>query len=138
MRAVPETEPPFFLYYPLPEGEVAGRSPVGEGEAGLSERIPRSPPSQLRRDQAKRRIDVFNDQPRRQPQRPDTVLSHPSITGSVPHHLLFPLVNASIYLDRQLGGVAIEVEDVGAKRVLPSEVEALESLGSDRPPEGSL
>jgi hypothetical protein len=39
-------------------------------------------------------------------------------------------VNAAVHLDRQLCGMAVEVEDVGTERVLSPEVQTIKSIGA--------
>jgi hypothetical protein len=43
-----------------------------------------------------------------------------------------------VHLDRKLRAVAVEVEDVGADRMLPAEVQAVELAASDRAPKQAL
>ena len=117
---------------------MARRSRVGEGVASLSERIARSPPTQIRGDQSKRRVDVHQHQAGRKPKRPDTLMRHPSIAGGVLPSPLLKVVVTAIDLDGQPDAVAVEIEDVGTERVLPPETQTLESVRPENPPEGDL
>ena len=107
---------------PLPEGEVARRSRVGEGGTGLSEQIARPPPPQFGADQFECCINVFKHETGWQPERPDTTLRHPLIARGITGHLIVVPMNPAIDLDSQFGAVAVEIENVGSEGVLSSEM----------------
>jgi hypothetical protein len=81
-------------------------------------------------DQRQCSIDVVFHQMDRQPQRSDISLGEPHIAARILFATAGNSVNAAVHLDRQLCGMAVEVEDVGTERVLSPEVQTIKSIGA--------
>ena len=64
------------------------------------------------------RIRIAQDVGRKYAQHFDALASQPSRTRLIPLRTITGLMRKAINLDRQLGGGAVEIEDVGADRML--------------------
>lgn len=112
---------------------------MGSTAAGRSQAALSAPPRpDLPQDRLKRSIHIFQDQPRGQAQRPDAPLKQPGVSGRVTFRAAFLVVHRTVDLDRQAGGVTVEVEDIVADGVLATEVEAFEAMRPKRLPQEAL
>ena len=76
-------------------------------------------------DGALRVINISEYQRRRQPQRPDAVRQEPRVARLIALRSIPEFVTAAVHFDRQLLGVAIEVEDIAPNGMLLTEVQAV-------------
>ena len=109
------------------------------GKPWRSRRGRRRPPLPGRKyDRLDNPIQIVADIPRRNSQRFDAAFSQPQVAPGVVSRLIANAVVIAIDLHRQGGGGAIEVEDIGAHRVLPAKSQTVLSLAAQHNPEMDL
>jgi hypothetical protein len=79
------------------------------------------------RDDGEHALDIFVSQDvcRIDTQDPNALIAQPFIAASIMLHLTSILMPPSVDLDRQSCGWAIEIENEGANRMLPAEMQSM-------------